>query len=194
LRLGGRGDDTLLLGLDLVLADAQARAITAPDPALPRSLRPDLHTQGLGADTLALHLGQELIPAQIVLLGHVGNLLVDLLVGLDELHLLFFFDALELLQLQVFVDQADQSLTLELREIVLCRLDAGRRDQQSHPLGEVVGRDDVVIDHRSHRLGQTCGRGGRGRRSRRLLGSGGSGRAARHGGREQGAAHRQARD
>ena len=61
---------------------------------------------------------------------------------------MLLFNAPQFLELQAFVDQGNQRFSLKLRQIFVCRLDTGRCDQQAHPLGQVVGRDDVVVDDR----------------------------------------------
>src|SRR6185437_13702509 len=55
-------------------------------------------------------------------------------------------EALGLLHLQLLVDQAAQDLRLEARAVLRRILDAGGAHDQLHAVGEVVERDDFVVD------------------------------------------------
>src|SRR5262249_29374387 len=140
-----------------------------------------------------------------------GELVLDLVVGGDDGDLLLLGDLAQLLHLQALVDQREQRLLLELRDRLLLRVDAGGGDQEPHELGQVVGRDAVVVvdvrhgflQRRSDQLGRGGWRGGEGGRGRRRRGCGrrrglALGQRARSGGQQRRCDHcaatHQARD
>ncbi len=186
LRLGGRRVQARELVGHLIVGDANARSEHAAHQALPADLGADLVAQRgqvhAGGAEGRLQLGE----GEVVLLGEAGDFLVHFLVVGDQavllVALLTLLHPLQFLHFQVFVGQRAQGFLFHLGQGLLGRLHAGGQHQQAHALLQVVGGDDVVVDHRRDGAGgdgwgRGRSRGGGGRR--RSRGRGGSrGRSA----------------
>ncbi len=149
MRLAHLGDQTRLVGLDLILADAHPAAVATADPATPAYLGAKLLAEGLGPDALRGKLGHQLIGAGVVLSGNVSDLVVDFAVARHQVEFLGLSLVAKLLHLQPFVDQGADGLVLDLRDVLVGGLNAGGDDQQAHALNHVVGRNHLVV-HRGY--------------------------------------------
>jgi hypothetical protein len=157
LRLAGGLGLAAFEGLDLVVADPQARAVAAADPGLPAAVGADLRLPGVDADALGRQLLGQLRAGHVVALGDVLDLLLDFLVGGDDRDLLSLLDPTQFLHLDVLVDQRAQGFLLQLGQVLLGRLHARRHHQQAHALHQVVAGDDVVVDDRRDAFRQRIG-------------------------------------
>ena len=125
---------------------SESGVVTATDPAPPANFRPQLVTKCLCSHTLRCKLREQLVRSGVVASGDVGEFVVHLGVGSDQVELLRLPFVPQFLHFEAFIDQRTNSLALNVGQVFLAWLNAGGDDQQGHTLDGIVGGDDLAVD------------------------------------------------
>ena len=91
---------------------------------MPADLGANLVEKRFRRDALAFERADKTVRLEVVLLGHVGQLILHFIIRRDDADFLLFLHATQFLHLQALIHQGHQRFLLELGQGVLGGLDA----------------------------------------------------------------------